>query len=89
MLPGTWAYVSAGAFGRAIIVSFGFPPNVSCYWCVGYFIFRIIWSSNSFMFSFLLFVLFCVFWWEEYQMVIKDEMDDAEKHVDILFGIIS
>jgi hypothetical protein len=22
MLPGTWAYVSAGAFGRAIIVSF-------------------------------------------------------------------
>lgn len=22
MLPGSWAYVSAGAFGRAIIVSF-------------------------------------------------------------------
>lgn len=24
MLPGTWAYVSAGAFGRAILVSFFF-----------------------------------------------------------------
>lgn len=24
MLPGSWAYVSAGAFGRAIIVSFNF-----------------------------------------------------------------
>lgn len=24
MLPGTWAYVSAGAFGRAFIVSFPF-----------------------------------------------------------------
>jgi hypothetical protein len=37
MLPGTWAYVSAGAFGRAIIVSFYiqsllefcFPPLAS------------------------------------------------------------
>ncbi|KAK6257880.1 hypothetical protein QUC31_001339 [Theobroma cacao] len=27
MLPGTWAYVSAGAFGRAIIVSFSFFFN--------------------------------------------------------------
>lgn len=35
MLPGTWAYVSAGAFGRAIIVSLYLVPpppqnNVFC-----------------------------------------------------------
>lgn len=31
MLPGTWAYVSAGAFGRAIIVSlYFFCPKLFC-----------------------------------------------------------
>ena len=24
---------------------------------------------------------------EEYEMVLQEEMDDAERHVDILFGI--
>lgn len=42
MLPGTWAYVSAGAFGRAIIVSFS-PP--SSFWLI----LPIIWLPNLFI----------------------------------------
>jgi hypothetical protein len=31
MLPGTWAYVSAGAFGRAIIVSLAIQSLLEFY----------------------------------------------------------
>lgn len=54
MLPGTWAYVSAGAFGRAIIVSSP-PPPPSLFWLIP----PIIWfPTYAYDFTIIFFLIF-------------------------------